>query len=122
MGGARLPPVNEPLRLFVVYHRRLGHARSHTVVQIRRTVQFPIFIRPQPSCLSMLGVGLTGNNIPVFFIRDSMAFPDLVHSLRPNPKSNVQEVSWQYPAILDWTRLIFLFCIRLAPMRSQNCT
>jgi catalase len=39
-----------------------------------------------------------GNNIPVFFIRDGMQFPDLVHCLRPNPKNNIQE-SWR---ILDF--------------------
>jgi catalase len=27
-----------------------------------------------------------------FFIRDGMAFPDLVHALRPNPVNNIQEV------------------------------
>lgn len=39
-----------------------------------------------------------GNNIPVFFIRDGMQFPDLVHALRPNPKTNIQE-GWR---ILDF--------------------
>eukprot|EP00878_Enallax_costatus_P005114 GHUV01005376.1.p1 GENE.GHUV01005376.1~~GHUV01005376.1.p1 ORF type:complete len:403 (+),score=86.02 GHUV01005376.1:282-1490(+) len=39
-----------------------------------------------------------GNSIPVFFIRDGMQFPDLVHCLRPNPKNNIQE-SWR---ILDF--------------------
>ena len=34
---------------------------------------------------------LVGNDIPVFFIRDAMKFPDLVHSLKPSPVSNVQE-------------------------------
>lgn len=32
-----------------------------------------------------------GNNIPVFFIKDGIMFPDLVHSLRPNPKTHIQE-------------------------------
>jgi catalase len=41
---------------------------------------------------------LVGNNIPVFFIRDGMAFPDLVHALRPNPVNNIQE-AWR---ILDF--------------------
>lgn len=41
---------------------------------------------------------LVGNNIPVFFIRDGMAFPDLVHALRPNPVTNIQE-GWR---ILDF--------------------
>ncbi|KAI8104311.1 hypothetical protein M9434_002869 [Picochlorum sp. BPE23] len=34
---------------------------------------------------------LVGNNMPVFFIRDGMKFPDMVHSLKPNPKSHIQE-------------------------------
>lgn len=41
---------------------------------------------------------LTGNNLPVFFIRDGYQFPDMVHALRPNPKNNIQE-GWR---ILDW--------------------
>lgn len=27
----------------------------------------------------------------VFFIRDGMKFPDMVHALKPNPKSHIQE-------------------------------
>eukprot|EP00898_Chlorokybus_atmophyticus_P001389 jgi/Chlat1/2250/Chrsp17S02564 len=34
---------------------------------------------------------MVGNNIPVFFIRDGMQFPDMVHALKPNPKSHIQE-------------------------------
>lgn len=34
---------------------------------------------------------LVGNNLPVFFIRDAMKFPDMVHSLKPDPKTNVQD-------------------------------
>lgn len=34
---------------------------------------------------------LVGNNLPVFFIRDAMKFPDLVHSFKPSPATNVQE-------------------------------
>lgn len=34
----------------------------------------------------------------VFFVRDGMQFPDLVHCLRPNPKNNIQE-SWR---VLDF--------------------
>ena len=33
---------------------------------------------------------LVGNSIPVFFIRDGAQFPDLVHALRPNPKTHIQ--------------------------------
>jgi catalase len=34
---------------------------------------------------------IVGNHLPVFFIRDAMKFPDMVHSLKPAPNTNVQE-------------------------------
>lgn len=34
---------------------------------------------------------LVGNNLPVFFIRDSIKFPDMVHSLKPSPITNRQD-------------------------------
>ncbi|OWA37200.1 catalase [Saccharibacillus sp. O16] len=34
---------------------------------------------------------LVGNHLPVFFIRDAIKFPDMVHSLKPDPQSNRQE-------------------------------
>nr|AGV54297.1 peroxisomal catalase [Phaseolus vulgaris] len=41
---------------------------------------------------------LVGNNLPVFFVRDGMKFPDMVHALKPNPKNHIQE-NWR---ILDF--------------------
>ncbi|KAH7307310.1 hypothetical protein KP509_22G053600 [Ceratopteris richardii] len=37
---------------------------------------------------------MVGNNMPVFFVRDGMKFPDMVHALKPNPKSHIQE-NWR---------------------------
>jgi catalase len=34
---------------------------------------------------------LVGNNLDVFFIRDAMTFPDMVHSLKPSPVDNQQD-------------------------------
>ena len=34
---------------------------------------------------------IVGNNLPVFFIRDAMKFPDMVHSLKPSPVTNHQD-------------------------------
>lgn len=34
---------------------------------------------------------LVGNDLPVFFIRDAMKFPDMVHSLKPSPVTNIQD-------------------------------
>ena len=34
---------------------------------------------------------LTGNNTPIFFIRDPIKFPDFIHSQKPDPYTNRQE-------------------------------
>ncbi|MFT4040543.1 MAG: catalase [Thermomicrobiales bacterium] len=34
---------------------------------------------------------LVGNNLPVFFIRDAIKFPDVIHSLKPDPVTNIQD-------------------------------
>ena len=34
---------------------------------------------------------IVGNDIPVFFVRDAIKFPDVVHALKPSPVTNVQE-------------------------------
>ena len=34
---------------------------------------------------------LVGNNLQVFFIRDAMKFPDVVHALKPDPVTNRQD-------------------------------
>jgi len=34
---------------------------------------------------------LVGNNLQVFFIREAMKFPDLIHALKPDPITNRQE-------------------------------
>lgn len=34
---------------------------------------------------------LVGNNLPVFFIRDAIQFPDMIHSLKPSPVTNKQD-------------------------------
>lgn len=41
---------------------------------------------------------LVGNNFPIFFIRDAMKFPDVIHAFKPNPKTNIQE----YWRVLDF--------------------
>lgn len=36
---------------------------------------------------------LVGNNLPIFFIRDAIKFPDMVHSLKPDPTTNLQDAN-----------------------------
>ncbi|MFO7316678.1 MAG: catalase [Bacilli bacterium] len=34
---------------------------------------------------------LVGNNLKIFFIRDPMKFPDMIHAFRPDPVTNIQD-------------------------------
>lgn len=34
---------------------------------------------------------IVGNDLPVFFIRDSIKFPDVIHSLKPSPDTNLKD-------------------------------
>lgn len=36
---------------------------------------------------------LVGNNLKVFFIRDPMKFPDMVHAFKPDPVTNIQDMN-----------------------------
>ncbi|QAY66598.1 catalase [Paenibacillus protaetiae] len=35
---------------------------------------------------------LVGNNLKIFFIRDAMKFPDMVHAFKPDPVTNIQDM------------------------------
>lgn len=34
---------------------------------------------------------LVGNNLKIFFIRDAIKFPDLIHAFKPDPVTNRQD-------------------------------
>ena len=34
---------------------------------------------------------LVGNNLKIFFIRDAVKFPDMIHAFKPDPLTNVQD-------------------------------
>jgi len=42
-----------------------------------------------------------GNNLPVFFIRDAMKFPDMVHAFKPDPRTNIQDPNrfWDFVSL-----------------------
>lgn len=42
---------------------------------------------------------LVGNNLPVFFIRDAIKFPDFIHSFKPDPVTNLQTPNRQFDFI-----------------------
>src|SRR3712207_5994575 len=47
-------------------------------------------------CSSDLGNwDLVGNNLKIFFIRDAIKFPDMIHAFKPDPVTNRQE-PWRF--------------------------
>ncbi|MCU0950422.1 MAG: catalase [Burkholderiaceae bacterium] len=49
---------------------------------------------------------LVGNNIPVFFIQDAIKFPDLVHSVRPEPHHEMPQASSAHDTFWDFVSLM----------------
>ncbi|MFO0575133.1 MAG: catalase [Polyangia bacterium] len=45
---------------------------------------------------------LVGNNIPVFFIQDAMKFPDLVHSVKPEPHNDIPQAASAHDTFWDF--------------------
>ena len=49
---------------------------------------------------------LVGNNIPVFFIQDAMKFPDLVHSVKPEPHHAMPQAASAHDTFWDFASLM----------------
>ncbi|HYM47803.1 MAG TPA: catalase, partial [Burkholderiaceae bacterium] len=49
---------------------------------------------------------LVGNNIPVFFIQDAMKFPDLVHSVKPEPHNAMPQAASAHDTFWDFASLM----------------
>jgi catalase len=48
---------------------------------------------------------LVGNNIPVFFIQDSIKFPDLVHAIKPEPHNEMPQAAAAHDNFWDFISL-----------------
>lgn len=48
---------------------------------------------------------LIGNNMPVFFIQDAMKFPDLVHSVKPEPNNEMPQAASAHDTFYDFVSL-----------------
>ncbi len=48
---------------------------------------------------------LVGNNIPVFFIQDSIKFPDLVHAAKPEPDREIPQAQTAHSTFWDFVSL-----------------
>ncbi len=49
---------------------------------------------------------LVGNNIPVFFIQDAMKFPDLIHSVKPEPHNAMPQAASAHDTFWDFVSLM----------------
>src|ERR1041384_2546912 len=49
---------------------------------------------------------LVGNNIPVFFIQDSIKFPDLVHAVKPEPDNEMPPAASPHDTFWDFISLM----------------
>lgn len=45
---------------------------------------------------------LVGNNMPVFFIQDAMKFPDLIHSVKPEPDREIPQAASAHDTFYDF--------------------
>jgi catalase len=49
---------------------------------------------------------LVGNNMPVFFIQDAIKFPDLVHSIKPEPHNEMPQAAAAHDNFWDFVSLM----------------
>ncbi len=48
---------------------------------------------------------LVGNNIPIFFIQDGLKFPDLIHSVKPEPDREIPQAQSAHDTFWDFVSL-----------------
>lgn len=63
---------------------------------------------------------MTGNNTPVFFIRDPQKFPDFIHTQKRNPKSNLKDPDafWDFASLVP--EVIHQFSILFSDRGTPN--
>ena len=49
---------------------------------------------------------MVGNNIPVFFIQDAIKFPDLIHSVKPEPNNEIPQAASAHDTFWDFISLM----------------
>ncbi len=49
---------------------------------------------------------LVGNNMPVFFIQDAVKFPDLIHSVKPEPHNEIPQAATAHDTFWDFISLM----------------
>ena len=57
---------------------------------------------------------MVGNNTPVFFVRDAIKFPDLIHSQKRNPQTHMKDPNafWDFLSLVPESLHQVLFNLR----------
>jgi catalase len=67
---------------------------------------------------------MTGNNTPVFFIRDPLKFPDFIHTQKRNPRTNLKDpdMFWDFLSLTPESvhQVTVLFSDRGTPATYRN--
>lgn len=67
---------------------------------------------------------MVGNNIPIFFIRDPLKFPDFIHTQKRNPVNNLKDANmfWDFLSLTPESlhQATFLFTDRGTPASYRN--
>ncbi len=58
---------------------------------------------------------LVGNNLPVFFIRDAIKFPDFIHAFKPDPVTNLQTPNRQFDFVSQTPESIHMITWLFSP-------
>lgn len=49
---------------------------------------------------------LVGNNMPVFFVQDTIKFPDLIHAVKPEPHNEIPQASSAHDTFWDFISMV----------------
>ncbi|MBP1994076.1 catalase [Paenibacillus eucommiae] len=58
---------------------------------------------------------LVGNNLKVFFIRDAIKFPDLIHAFKPDPVTNIQDGERIFDFIMHTPEALMMITFLFSP-------
>jgi catalase len=58
---------------------------------------------------------LVGNNLKVFFIRDAIKFPDLIHAFKPDPVTNIQDGERIFDFVMNTPEALMMITFLFSP-------
>lgn len=66
------------------------------------TKEITVSLTLYPVIHVLTSADIVGNNIPVFFIQDAILFPDLIHSVKPQPANEIPQAATAHDTAYDF--------------------